>query len=248
MNKLITANAKRFIICIALQLVCASPGEAQSNNALNLGSKDHVVYIDITKLPTKIKFENEDILMLYDAKRSAESFYHKWAWGFDNCPAGSLREGVIAYCLPCVGLGRHISDRHHQQPDRFDGIGPVGIIVWYEPDTDRFYLWNNHWNFSNVLGPFVGNPKLALNQAEQKSCPNLPIQSLHEFILITESKASLRGIHFALYTFLKRTRISQKIIKINGRTARSSIFGPPRKAITRRCARKDPVAMNTLWR
>lgn len=165
MNKLITANAKLFLICVALQLVCASPSEAQSKDSLNLGSQDHVVYIDIAKLPTKIKFENTDILSLYDAKRSAQSFYHKWAWGSDRCPAGSLREGVIAYCLPCVGLGRHISDPHHKEPDRFFGIGPVGIFVLYEPDTDRFYLKNNSWNFSNVLGPFDGNPKLALNQA-----------------------------------------------------------------------------------
>ena len=165
MNKLITAIARLFLICVALQLVCASSVEAQSKDSLNLGSQDHVVYIDITKLPTKIKFENEDILRLYDAKRSAESFYDKWGWGLDNCPAGSLRQGFIAYCLPCVGLGRQNSDPHHQEPDRFLGIGPVGIVVWYEPDTDRFYLWNAYWNFSNVLGPFDGNPKLALNQA-----------------------------------------------------------------------------------
>jgi hypothetical protein len=165
MDKLIKANAKLFLICVALQLVCASPIEAQSKDSLNLGSEDHVVYIDFAKLPTKTRFENADILSLYDAKRSAESFYHKWGWGLDNCPAGSLREGVVAYCLPCVGLGRHRSDPHHQQPDRFVGIGPVGIVVLYEPDTDRFYLWNSHWNFSNVLGPFDGNPKLVLNQA-----------------------------------------------------------------------------------
>ncbi len=165
MNKLITANAKLFLICVALQLVCASPGEAQSKDSLNLGSQDHVVYIDIAKLPTKIKFENTDILRLYDAKRSAESFYHKWAWGSDNCPAGSLREGVRASCLPFVRVGRHYSDPHHKEPDRFVGVGPMGLVVWYEPDMDRFYLWNNFWGLSNVVGPFDGNPKRALKQA-----------------------------------------------------------------------------------
>ena len=164
MNKLITANAKLFLICVALQLVCASPTEAQSKDSLNLGSQDHVVYIDFAKLPIKKKFEDWDILRAYDAKRTAESFYHKWAWGLDGCPAGSLREGVIAYCLPCVGLGRHYSDRNHKEPDRFVGIGPVGLFVFYEPETDRFYLYS-HWNFANVLGPFEGNPKRALKQA-----------------------------------------------------------------------------------
>jgi hypothetical protein len=86
MNKLITANAKLFLICVALQLVCASPTEAQSNNSLNLGSQDHVVYIDITKLPTKIKFEDEDILRLYDAKRSAQSFLSQMGMGVGQLP------------------------------------------------------------------------------------------------------------------------------------------------------------------
>ena len=179
MNKLITANAKLLLICVVVQLVYASPAEAQSSNSLNLGSEDHVVYIDITKLPTKIKFENDDI-MPYDSKRSAASFYHKLGWGLDNCPAGNLREGVVAYCLPCVGLGRHQSDPHHQEPDRFVGIGPIGIVVWYEPATDRFYLWNAHWNFPNALGPFVGNPKLALNHAikPRKGQRNFPGMTL----------------------------------------------------------------------
>ena len=165
MNKLITANAKLFLICVALQLVCASPTEAQSKDSLNLGSQDHVVYIDFAKLPIKKKFEDWDILRAYDAKRTAESFYHKWAWGLDGCPAGRLREGVIAYCLPCVGLGRHYSDPGHREPDRFFGIGGVGIFVLYEPDRDRFYLKNISWNFANVIGPFDGNPKRALRQA-----------------------------------------------------------------------------------
>jgi hypothetical protein len=164
MNKLITANARLFLICVALQLVCASPTEAQSKDSLKLGSQDHVVYIDIAKLPTKLKFEYGDILRQYGAKRSAQSFYHKWAWGRDNCPAGSLREGVIASCLPFVRLGKHISAPHHQEPDRFVGF-QMGTVVWYEPDMDRFYLWNTLWGLSNVVGPFDGNPKRALKQA-----------------------------------------------------------------------------------
>lgn len=164
MNKLITANAKLFLICVALQLVCAGPTEAQSKDSLKLGSQDHVVYIDVTKLPTKLKFEYGDIHRQYLPKRSAQSFYHKWAWGRDNCPAGSLREGVIASCLPFVRLGHYIPQPHHQEPDRFVG-GQMGIVVWYEPDRDRFYLWNTLWGLSNVVGPFDGNPKRALKQA-----------------------------------------------------------------------------------
>ena len=166
MNKLITADFKLLLICVALQLIYVSPGEAQSNNSLNLGSKDRAAYIDITKLPTRRKidsFEHKDTFTLLDAKRSASSFYSKWNWDWDKCSAGTLREGVIAYCLPCVGVGRPISDPNNQI-ERFVSLGPVGIFAWYETDTDSFFLWNAAWNF-DVLGPFVGHPQLALNQA-----------------------------------------------------------------------------------
>jgi hypothetical protein len=106
-----------------------------------------------------------DILSLYDAKRSAQSLYHKWAWGSTIARQEVYVEASSPTVCLASDLGGAFRIRIIQQPDRFVGIGPVGILVWYEPDTDRFYLWINHWNFLNVLRPFVGNPKLALNQA-----------------------------------------------------------------------------------
>jgi len=94
MNKLITPSAKLFLICVTLQLVCASPSGAQSNNSLKLGSEDHIVYIDINKLPTKIRFENKNVFDLFDSKRSVESFYHKWGWESEKCLGGTLRERI----------------------------------------------------------------------------------------------------------------------------------------------------------
>lgn len=163
MNKLITPSATLFLICVALRLVCASPTEAQSNNSLKLGSEDHVVYIDINKLPTKIKLENKDIFDLVDSKQSVESFYRKWSWGSDKCLAGTLREGVVGHCLPYVGLGHHISDRYYGQVDKFVSIGQLGIHVWYEPDANRFYLGNAR--STSASGPFLGNPTVVLKQA-----------------------------------------------------------------------------------
>lgn len=166
MSKLTTARAKLYLICVALQLVCASPSAAQSNNLLNLSSEDHIVYIDILKLPTKIKVENKGIFDLFDSNRSAESFYRGWNWRPEKCSAGTLREGVIAYCLPYVGVGYHFFDPNHEAFGRFVDMGPLGILlVWYEPNTNQFYLWSAGWNFTNALGPFVGDPNVVLKQA-----------------------------------------------------------------------------------
>jgi len=167
MNNPSTPNLMLLIIWIAFHLGTLSPCQAKSDNLRDLGSENQIVYIDIDKLPTKITHEHKPVFDLYDAKRAPGSFYKEWHWGADKCWAGSvLREGVVAYCLPYAKLGQHISVPYYHQTDTFVSIGPcIGLYVWYERKMNRFYLWSVCWNFTNVLGPFVGNPNIVLKQS-----------------------------------------------------------------------------------
>jgi len=44
--------------------------------------------------------------------------------------------------------------------------------------VNRFYIWSVCWNFSNVLGPFVGNPKVSLNEAVKPRKPQRHLRDL----------------------------------------------------------------------
>ena len=159
MNKLVKANFTLLILCV-VQLGAASLNAAQSQNLASLGSENHIVYIDVRKLPTEKKTEH--ISDLYNAERTPASFFETLS--YDKCWAGSvLRAGVIGYCLPYVKLGHHVLDR--DWGGRFISLGSyIGVVyVWYEWAMNRFYLFC--YNSMPVLGPFVGNPNIVLQQS-----------------------------------------------------------------------------------
>ena len=163
--RLAQLQAMLVFTCV-LQLGTAQLSTAKAQNRQTWGSENRTVYIDLDKLSNTPK--SQDIFDFYDSKRTPNSFYLEWNhWNPKKCWEGSqLREGVIAYCLPHANLGRTVVDLYPQLVDRFVSIGLCsGIYVWYEPGMSRYYLWNGCWNFTNVLGPFSGDPNTSLKRA-----------------------------------------------------------------------------------
>jgi hypothetical protein len=163
--KLAQLQAMLVFTCV-IQFGTAQLSTAKAQNMQTWGSEDRTVYIDLDKLSNTPK--SKGIFDFYDSKLTPNSFYLELNWNPNKCWEGSqLREGVIAYCLPHAKLGRTVVDLYPQLVDRFVSIGGAcsGIYVWYEPGMSRYYLWSGCWNFTNVLGPFSGNPNTSLKRA-----------------------------------------------------------------------------------
>lgn len=134
----------------------------------SLGLEDQIAYIALDELETErgIDYFSRGIT-LDDFKLPPSTFYEKFNWTPNNCWAGSvLKKGVESYCLRYARLGLHHPDAQHTGAKIFSGISRcAGLYVWNVPNENRFYLWGICWNASGVLGPFVGDPKVALKRA-----------------------------------------------------------------------------------
>ena len=163
--KLAQLQAMLVFTCV-IQFGTPQLSATKAQNMQTWGSEDRTLYIDLDKL--SVTPESKNIFEFHDSKLTPNTFYLKLNFDPAKCWEGSqLREGVIAYCLPHVKLGHTVVDLYPTLVDRFISLGGpcAGMYVWYEPGMNRYYLWSGCWSFTNVLGPFSGDPNTSLKRA-----------------------------------------------------------------------------------
>lgn len=151
------------------------------------GREDHLAYVDLNKLLTGIDHKDKDIFTLYNSKLKPASFFQKFNWNLGECWSGSiLRDGVSAYCLPYLQLGYSVLTDYPKKVERFvPATQYEGVYIWYEEQSNSYYIWGSSWNFEYALGPFTGEPITALTKAikprkEKRSFPGIKFELISQ--------------------------------------------------------------------